>query len=90
MLLNNVCPRPTIYLFLILLGHTTFVNCVQPSRRGPQLIVSGGDDSTVRIWDQRKKQPTITMNSVYQTTAVSFNDTAENVFSGGIDNDIKV
>jgi len=30
------------------------------------------------------------MNSSYQTTAVSFNDTAENVFSGGIDNDIKV
>ncbi|KAF7286829.1 U5 small nuclear ribonucleoprotein 40 kDa protein [Rhynchophorus ferrugineus] len=71
-------------------GHNTFVNCIQGARRGPQLMVSGGDDSTVRIWDQRKKQPTITMNTVYQTTAVSFNDTAEQVFSGGIDNDIKV
>ncbi|XP_066259709.1 U5 small nuclear ribonucleoprotein 40 kDa protein [Euwallacea similis] len=71
-------------------GHTTFVNCAQPSRRGPQLIVSGGDDSTVRIWDQRKKQSVSILNSLYQTTSVCFNDTAENVFSGGIDNDIKV
>lgn len=54
------------------------------------MIVSGGDDSTVRLWDQRKKQCAGTMNSVYQTTAVCFNDTAESVFSGGVDNDIKV
>ncbi|CAH1115958.1 unnamed protein product [Phaedon cochleariae] len=37
-------------------GHTTFVNCVQGARRGPQLMCSGGDDSTLRLWDTRKKQ----------------------------------
>ncbi|KAJ8945711.1 hypothetical protein NQ314_009073 [Rhamnusium bicolor] len=71
-------------------GHTTFVNCVQGARRGPQLMCSGGDDGTVKIWDTRKKQCSSTMKTVYQTTAVSFSDTAEQVFSGGIDNDIKV
>nr|CAI5848418.1 unnamed protein product [Callosobruchus analis] len=71
-------------------GHTTFVNCVQGARRGPQLLCSGGDDSTLRLWDTRKKQNVATMNTTYQTTAVSFNDVADQIFSGGIDNDIKV
>ncbi|XP_022916662.1 U5 small nuclear ribonucleoprotein 40 kDa protein [Onthophagus taurus] len=71
-------------------GHTTFVNCVQGARRGPQYLVSGGDDFTVRLWDIRKKIPVATVNATYQVTAVSFNDTAEQIFSGGIDNDIKV
>lgn len=71
-------------------GHSTFVNSVHGARRGPQLMVSGSDDCTVRIWDTRKKQCTTTMNAGYQVTSVTFNDTAEQIFSGGIDNDIKV
>ncbi|KAI4456008.1 u5 small nuclear ribonucleoprotein 40 kda protein [Holotrichia oblita] len=71
-------------------GHTTFVNSVQGARRGPQLLVSGSDDSTVRLWDIRKKIPVSTMSTTYQVTAVSFNDTAEQIYTGGIDNDIKV
>ncbi|XP_057657306.1 U5 small nuclear ribonucleoprotein 40 kDa protein [Diorhabda carinulata] len=71
-------------------GHTAFVNCVQGARRGPQLMCSGSDDNTVRIWDVRKKQSVSSINTTYQTTAVCFSDTAEQIFSGGIDNDIKV
>ncbi|RZB40011.1 WD40 domain containing protein [Asbolus verrucosus] len=71
-------------------GHTTFVNSVQGARRGPQLMVSGSDDTTIKLWDTRKKQAITTFNSNYQVTAVEFNDTAEQIFSGGIDNDIKV
>ncbi|CAH0563391.1 unnamed protein product [Brassicogethes aeneus] len=71
-------------------GHSTFVNSVHGARRGPQLMVSGGDDSTIRLWDTRKKQCTSTLITDYQVTAVSFNDTAEQIFSGGIDNDIRV
>lgn len=71
-------------------GHTSFVNTIQGARRGPQLMCSGSDDSTIKIWDTRKKQSVSSMNTVYQTTAVTFNDTAEHIFSGGIDNDIKV
>ncbi|XP_044759806.1 U5 small nuclear ribonucleoprotein 40 kDa protein [Coccinella septempunctata] len=71
-------------------GHTNFVNCLDVARRGPHLIVSGSDDNTVKIWDIRKKQSITSLSSSYQVTAVSLNDTSEQVFSGGIDNDIKV
>ncbi|KAK9885235.1 hypothetical protein WA026_010738 [Henosepilachna vigintioctopunctata] len=71
-------------------GHTTFVNSVHVTRRGLQTLVSGSDDSTVKLWDVRKKQSFASLNASYQVTAVSFNDTSEYVFSGGIDNDIKV
>lgn len=40
--------------------------------------------------DIRKKDPVAILQSTYQITAVSFDDTAEQVFGGGIDNDIKV
>lgn len=71
-------------------GHTSFVNSVQGARRGPQMMVSGSDDTTIKLWDTRKKQAVTTFNSTYQVTGVEFNDTAEQIFSGGIDNDIKV
>lgn len=71
-------------------GHTLYVNTCHPARRGPQLICSGGDDSTLKLWDARKRTPAHSFQESYQITAVSFNDTAEQVFSGGIDNQIKV
>lgn len=71
-------------------GHTTFVNCLNVARRGPQTIVSGSDDATVKLWDTRKKNFISSIDNSYQVTSVAFNDTAEQVFSGGIDNDIKV
>ena len=44
----------------------------------------------VQYWDGRKKMPIQSFQSTYQVTAVSFNDTAEQILAGGIDNDIKV
>ena len=44
----------------------------------------------MQLWDSRKKVPVKSFQSMYQVTAVSFNDTAEQILSGGIDNDIKV
>ncbi|XP_075237742.1 U5 small nuclear ribonucleoprotein 40 kDa protein [Lycorma delicatula] len=71
-------------------GHNSFVNTCHPARRGPQLIASGSDDCTIKVWDSRKKGQAITLNNTYQVTAVTFSDTAEQVLSGGIDNDIKI
>lgn len=62
-------------------GHTSYVNALHPARRGPQLVVSAGDDSTVRLWDARRKTPVKTLQDHYQLTAISFNDTADQVFN---------
>ncbi|XP_063903689.1 U5 small nuclear ribonucleoprotein 40 kDa protein-like [Zophobas morio] len=71
-------------------GHAAFVNSVQGARRGAQMMVSGSDDTTVKLWDTRTQQTISTFNSNYQVAAVAFNDTAEQIFAGGIDNDITV
>uniref|UniRef100_A0A2C9K7X2 Uncharacterized protein n=1 Tax=Biomphalaria glabrata TaxID=6526 RepID=A0A2C9K7X2_BIOGL len=71
-------------------GHQTFVNTLHPARRGPQLLCTGSDDGTVKTWDARKKGTINTFQCTYQVTAVTFNDTAEQIISGGIDNELKV
>ncbi|ESO95628.1 hypothetical protein LOTGIDRAFT_202318 [Lottia gigantea] len=71
-------------------SHQTFVNSVNPARRGPQLLCSGSDDGTIKLWDARKKGVIQTFQNTYQVTSTCFNDTAEQIFSAGIDNDIKV
>lgn len=71
-------------------GHTSFVNSVSGARRGLTQLCSGSDDGTIKIWDPRIRNQCTTLNNTYQVTAVTFNDTAEQVISGGIDNDVKV
>lgn len=71
-------------------GHNSFVNCCSFARRGPQLVCSGSDDGTIKLWDCRKKGVLQTFQNTYQVTTITFSDTAEQIFSGGIDNDIKV
>lgn len=36
-------------------GHTSFVNACHPARRGLELVISGSDDKTIKIWDLRVK-----------------------------------
>ncbi|KRZ27688.1 U5 small nuclear ribonucleoprotein 40 kDa protein [Trichinella pseudospiralis] len=71
-------------------GHTSFVNSCHPARRGPQLVCSGSDDGTIKVWDKRQKKCIFSFENVYQVTAVTFNDTAEQIVSGGIENDLKI
>merc|ERR1711894_191334 len=71
-------------------GHTLYVNSCHPARRGPPLVVSGSDDCTVRVWDQRHRASVVNMNAIYQVTAVSFGDSSDQVVSAGIDNVVKL
>lgn len=70
--------------------HSSFVNSCCTARRGPPLIVSGSDDGTAKLWDMRHRGCIQTFPDKYQVTAVAFSDGADKIFSGGIDNEIKV
>ncbi|KAI6195558.1 hypothetical protein M3Y99_01900800 [Aphelenchoides fujianensis] len=64
----------------------------EPHGDRPVLVVSGSDDGTILVHDLRAKEPVhkfINLHA-YSVTAVSFNDTAEQVISGGIDNTCKL
>uniref|UniRef100_A0A1A9ZFS2 WD_REPEATS_REGION domain-containing protein n=1 Tax=Glossina pallidipes TaxID=7398 RepID=A0A1A9ZFS2_GLOPL len=71
-------------------GHSNFVNTVHGTRRGMQMLCSGADDRTVRLWDTRKKLSVNTLEPSYQVTSVTFNDIGDQIISGGIDNTIKI
>eukprot|EP00270_Netrium_digitus_P011957 TRINITY_DN3833_c0_g1_i1.p1 TRINITY_DN3833_c0_g1~~TRINITY_DN3833_c0_g1_i1.p1 ORF type:complete len:364 (-),score=72.05 TRINITY_DN3833_c0_g1_i1:151-1242(-) len=70
--------------------HSSFVNSCCPARRGPPLIISGSDDGTSKLWDLRQRAAVHTFPDKYQVTAVAFSDAADKVYTGGIDNLIKV
>lgn len=42
------------------------------------------------MWDQRRKRSVITFSDKFQVTAVQFADAGDQVYSGGLDNTIKV
>ncbi|KAG0229372.1 hypothetical protein BGW42_001625 [Actinomortierella wolfii] len=69
-------------------GHTSFVNSCSPARRGVELLASGADDGSVKIWDLRAKDAVESFDSRYQITAVSFSEAGDLVFAGGIDNKV--
>ncbi|TKY62871.1 U5 small nuclear ribonucleoprotein 40 kDa protein [Spatholobus suberectus] len=70
--------------------HLSYVNSCCPSRRGPPLVVSGSDDGTAKLWDMRQRGSIQTFPDKYQITAVGFSDASDKIFTGGIDNDVKI
>ncbi|KAG1666813.1 hypothetical protein FOA52_011654 [Chlamydomonas sp. UWO 241] len=70
--------------------HDNHVNSVCPIRRGPPLFVTGSDDASIKVWDHRWKRSVVTFADKFQVTAVAFADAGDQVYSGGLDNTIKV
>lgn len=72
------------------IGHEDIVNCVDVSRKGLEIIASGSDDGTIGIWDPRVKEAVDYIETNFPITAVAIGDSGTELYSGGIENDIKV
>eukprot|EP00771_Trimastix_marina_P000492 gnl/Trimastix_PCT/1511.p1 GENE.gnl/Trimastix_PCT/1511~~gnl/Trimastix_PCT/1511.p1 ORF type:complete len:344 (+),score=76.12 gnl/Trimastix_PCT/1511:54-1085(+) len=70
-------------------GHANFVHSCCATRYEPTLLVSGGDDSQIKIWDLRERACFKTLKADFPLTAVCFSSNGQQVYSGGIDNAIK-
>jgi Prp8 binding protein len=65
-------------------GHEGVINCLDQSRRGPEMLVSGGDDGNIGIWDPRQKLAVDYIESEFPIVAVALAEAGNEIFSGGI------
>ena len=71
-------------------GHEEVINCMDVSRRGEELLISGSDDGCIGIWDPRTKAAVDFIETEFPVTAVAMSEAGNELYSGGIDNDICV
>ncbi|KAI9735405.1 MAG: hypothetical protein M1818_006411 [Claussenomyces sp. TS43310] len=71
-------------------GHEEVINCMDVSKRGEELLISGSDDGYIGIWDPRTKAAVDFIPTEFPVTAVALAEAGNEIYSGGIDNDIKV
>ncbi|KAG0149043.1 hypothetical protein CROQUDRAFT_89618 [Cronartium quercuum f. sp. fusiforme G11] len=70
-------------------GHSGIVNTISVSvSTGRDLVASGSDDGTVRIWCEEEKEPVDEVELGYPVTALQWSADGQQLFIGGIDNDI--
>ncbi|KAF2735721.1 cell cycle control protein-like protein cwf17 [Polyplosphaeria fusca] len=73
-------------------GHEEVINCLHVSKRGEEMLVSGSDDGYIGIWDPRKKDAVtyIQTQGNFPLTAITLSEAGNEIFTGSIDNEIKV
>lgn len=71
-------------------GHEEVINSMDISRRGEEILISGSDDSTIGIWDPRSKNAVNYIETEFPITAVAISQAGNEIYTGGIDNDIRV
>ncbi|KAF2471067.1 WD40 repeat-like protein [Lindgomyces ingoldianus] len=71
-------------------GHEEVINCMDVRKRGEELLVSGSDDGSIGIWDPRMKEAIDYIATEFPITAIALNSDTNELFTGSIDNDIKV
>ena len=71
-------------------GHEEVINCLDLSRRGEEILISGSDDCMLAIWDVRQKYAAGYIETECPVTAVALSEARNEIYTGGIDNTIKV
>ena len=71
-------------------GHDEVINCLDVSKRGEEFLVSGSDDCSISIWDPRQKLALDYIETNMPVTAVALGEAGNELYSGAIDNEIKV
>ena len=71
-------------------GHDGVINCLDVTRRGEDLMLSGSDDGSFAIWDPRQKAAVDYIETEYPITAVAFSEAGSEIFTGGVTNSISV
>lgn len=71
-------------------GHEEVINCLDVSKRGEEFLVSASDDGYIGIWDPRQKGAIDFIETQFPVTAVCLAEAGNELYSGGIDNDIHV
>lgn len=71
-------------------GHEEVINCLDVSRRGEEFLVSGSDDGYICVWDPRQKAAIDEISTKFPVTAVCLAEAGNELFTGSIDNEIKV
>ena len=72
------------------IGHEEVINCLDVSRRGEEILISGSDDGYISIWDPRQKQAVDYVETEFPITSIAVAEAGNELYSGGIDNNIKV
>ncbi|KAI7815981.1 U5 small nuclear ribonucleoprotein 40 kDa protein [Gamsiella multidivaricata] len=64
-------------------GHTSAVSSCSLARNGPELMASGSDDGSVKIWDLRTPSAVESLDAEYSITSVCFSQSSDVVFAAG-------
>ena len=70
--------------------HTGIVNCLDTAKHASTILASGSDDCTATVWDTRQEEPVCTLFHDYQVTSIAVSADAGTVYTGGIDNIIRL
>mmetsp|Transcript_6019 Transcript_6019/g.9563 ORF Transcript_6019/g.9563 Transcript_6019/m.9563 type:complete len:385 (-) Transcript_6019:598-1752(-) len=70
--------------------HSSFVNAISATQRGTQFFATASDDGSCKLFDLRMRAPLRRYDATYQATAVAVSNNALKVYTGGIDNEVKV
>ena len=71
-------------------GHTEIVNALAAIPRGEEVLISGSDDGCVGVWDARVKRAVDFIETEFPVTAVAVAEAGNEIYTGGIEGDVKV